>query len=204
MKKITIPVFLLISIVVNAQTIDEVFKSMPADLLPGISEGNRTMLLVDSNTTTVPYSFGEIKKLEVSDDYLKIQTSEIGTTQIKLLPAEGDSLLVCVIKTVCGGVCDSDIMFFTTNWERLDDAYYLPDFIPGIFYDSSKKNEDNYKNAVSLPDIYPVSASFDAKGSDLTLKLNIAGWLTPTQLNSIEPYLKSDAVKLKWENSTFR
>ncbi len=195
---------MLLSAAINAQNVEQIFKSMPANLLPGASEGNRTMLLVDSSTTSVPYAFGEIKKIVHSENYLKIETSKAGSTQLKLLPFEGDSLLVCVIKTVCAGACDSYFSFYTTNWEKMDSDKFLPNILPELFYDSSKKGEENYKYAVSLPDIYPISASFETEGTDLTLKLNIKERLTQTQLDKIKPYLKSDSVVLKWNNGTFK
>jgi hypothetical protein len=84
----------------------------------GVSEGNKTMLLVDSGKTTVPYALGEIKKLEQSSDYLKIKTSDAGTTQLKMLPVAKDSSIVCIIKTVCAEACDSHISFYTTNGKK--------------------------------------------------------------------------------------
>ena len=128
MKKYIFSLILLTSFVVHnqtvcAQTINEVFKSMPSELLPGVSEGNKTMLIVDTSKTTVPYIFGEIQKANHSSSYLMIRTSVAGNTQIKLLPVEGDSSIESVIKTVCVGaetdICNSIISFHTTGWKEL-------------------------------------------------------------------------------------
>ena len=150
MKKYIFTLILLVSFVVPkqsvyGQTINDIFKSMPTELLPGVSEGNKTMLIVDTSKTTVPYIFGEIQKVSHSSSYLKIKTSDVGNTQIKLLPVAGNSSIasesiVSVIKTVCGGaetdICNSIITFYTTNWKELDGELLLPTLSPELFMDS--------------------------------------------------------------------
>lgn len=223
MKKYIFTLILLVSFVahkqaVYGQTISDIFKSMPTELLPGVSEGNKTMLIVDTSKTTVPYIFGEIQKVNHSDSYLNIKTSDVGNTQIKLLPVAGDSSIasestasksiVSVIKTVCGGaktdVCNSIITFYTTDWKELDGELFLPTLSPELFMDSSKKELDNYKYALSLPDIYPISAKFDETSTDLTLQFHYKDRLSNMQLKEFEAYLKSDSVILKWDKSNFK
>lgn len=204
MKKITTIFLLLLSMTATGQTIADLFRSMPSELLPGVSEANKTMLLVDSGKTSVPYALGEIGKIAQSNDFVHIRTSDAGDLQLKVLPLSSDSLIVSVIQTVCAGVCDSRIFFFTTNWEELDQELFLPVLSKEIFFNSSKKDSDNYKYAVSLPDIYPISARFTKTGTDLLLKLHYRERLTEDQIAEISPYLKDDTVILQWNNGSFR
>ena len=60
MKKIFIAFFIFISTLAFSQKIDDVFKTMPNNIVPGLSDGNRTMLLVDTGKTIIPYPLGEI------------------------------------------------------------------------------------------------------------------------------------------------
>jgi len=196
--------FMFFSLTGNGQTIGSLFQSMPADILPGVSEGNKTMLLVDTGKTTVPYVFGEISKISQSNDYLLIRTSDIGTTQLKLLPVAQDSVIVCVIKTVCGDVCDSHISFYTTDWRKLEQNTFLPSISAENFFDSSKKETENYKYAVSLPDIYPISAAFGNSGNDLMLTFNYKQQLPDDLIAEIKPFLKGDSIILKWDNNSFK
>lgn len=196
--------FLCVSLLAEGQNIGELFKSMPPELLLGVSEGNKTMLLVDSGETTVPYALGEIKKLKQSNDYLQIKTSDVGMTQLKLLPVVEDSSIVCIIKTVCAEACDSHISFYTTGWEKIENNTFLPEISEEIFFDSSKKEMENYKYAVSLHHIYPISAAFSESGSNLMLTFNYKALLTDDQIAEIKPFLKNDTVTLKWENAAFR
>ena len=204
MKKITTIFLLLLSMTATGQTIADLFRSMPSELLPGVSEANKTMLLVDSGKTSVPYALGEIGKIAQSNDYLHVRTSAAGDLQLKVLPLSSDSLIVSVIQTVCAGVCDSRIFFFTTNWEELDQELFLPVLSSEIFFNSSKKDSDNYKYAVSLPDIFPISARFGKTGTDLTLELHYRERLTDDQIVETTPFLVGDTLLVKWENGTFR
>ena len=181
---------------------------MPTELLPGISEDDKTMLLIDTSETLVPYIFGEIRKVKQSNDFLMIETSGIGSTQLKLLPVLGDSIILGVIKTVCGGVdagvCDSDVSFYTTGWEKLDSKDYLRDISVEIFFDSSKKDSENYKYALSLPGIYPVSAKFNDNSTGLLLTLHHEEFLAGRQIIELTPFLKSGSVLLEWDGTSFR
>jgi len=196
--------FIFFSMFGYGQTIGDLFRSMPSGLLPGVSEDNKTMLLVDTGTTVVPYAMGEVHKIRQSNTFLQIRTSAIGTTQLKMLPVAKDSVIVCLIKTVCGDLCDSNISFYTTDWEKLEDEHFLPVIAAEYFFNSSRKETENYKYAVSLPDIYPISAKFSDGGSDLTLTFNYRERLNDDQIAEIQPYLKSDSIILKWNNATFR
>lgn len=196
--------FLSLSNIVEAQQVGDLFKAMPPELLPGVSEGNKTMLLVDSGKTTVPYPLGEIVKEAYGNDYLRLQTSKIGTLQLKLLPVSEDSVVVCLIKTVCGNVCDSHISFYTSEWKKLGKEAFLPTISAEIFLNSSQKKSENDKYAVSLPDIYPISATFNETGTDLTLTFHYKERLAEEQIQQLEPLLKGDSVVLTWKNGSFR
>lgn len=204
MRKIFSVLFIFVTLFTNGQDITKIFESMPSDLLPGVTEGNKTMLLVDSGETTIPSPLGEIKKLDLGDTYLKIKTSDVGTLQLKLLPVSKDSLIICAIRTVCADACDSDIAFYTTQWQKIDDSKLLPDVSGKIFFDSSKKRMKNHKNSVSLQHVYPVSAELNKENTEMKLILNYQPFLTAEQIETIKPLMKSDTVILKWKKGAFK
>ena len=208
MKKYILSVFILLATTVSGQTLDDLFRSIPPSILPGITEDNKTMLIVDTAAASVPYIFGEITKLSHTESYIKLQTSDIGTTQIKLLPIAGDSVIISVVNTVCGGVksaiCNSDISFYTTEWEKLNNNLYLPEISAESFFDSSKKSTDNYKYALSLPDMSPISAEYNGTGNTLTLIFNYKKHLSDNHIETIKPFLISDTLALSWQDNSFR
>ena len=186
------------------QTINELFKSMPSQYLPAFSEANKTMLLVDSSLSVIPYSLGEIERLEYTDTFLSLKTSEVGTMQIKILPLVNNTNIVVLIKTVCSNnVCDSDIRFFTNEWQEIQKSNILPAIPASMFFDKSKSDTPAYKWAVSQIDIYPLQFSFKDGGSNLQVTFNIKKHLSPQDAIKIEPFLAKETIDLTWNKSTF-
>lgn len=201
--------FLLLSVILlssngYSQNINNVFKSMPEHILPGFSEDNRTMLLVDTGTTVIPYSLGKIEKLNHTSDYLKLKTSNVGTTQIKILTTDDKNFVICVIKTVCSKACDSNISFYNADWQQVETKQYLPELSPDIFFNAETKKSEKYNFAVSLPDIYPVWAEFVENSNDLALTLDYKNYLSEAQLPEIESYIKNTTYILKWDKHSFK
>ena len=186
------------------QTINELFKSMPNEYLPAFSEANKTMLLVDSSLSVIPYSLGEIERLEYTDTFLSLRTSEVGTMQIKTLPLVNNTQIIALIKTVCSSdVCDSNIRFFTNEWEEIQKSNILPTISPNMFFDESKTDTPGFKWAVLQIDIYPLQFNFKDGGNNLQATFNIKNHLSPQDSIKIEPYLVKEKIDLTWNKSTF-
>ena len=188
----------------SGQTIGELFKSMPSDYLPAFSEANKTMLLVDSSLSVIPYPLGEIERLEYTDTFLSLKTSEVGTMQIKILPLVNNTQIVALIKTVCSSnVCDSDIRFFTNEWEEIQKSNILPTIPPSMFFNETKRDTPGFKWAVSQIDIYPLQLQFKDGGNNLQATFNIKKHLSQQDAMKIEPYLAKETIDLTWNKSTF-
>lgn len=204
MKRYIILFFLIsISLLSSGQTMNELFKSMPSEYLPAFSEANKTMLLVDSSLSVIPYALGEIVRLDYTDTFLSLKTSEVGTMQIKILPLVNKTKIIALIKTVCSSVCNSDIRFFTDEWEEVEKSSLLPEIPYHIFFDSTKLNTPEFKWAVSKIDMYPLQFQFKDGGSDLQVKLDINNHLSAQDSITIKPYLIKETIDLSWNKSAF-
>jgi len=203
-KNLFLFLFVVFSFCSFGQKVADVFKTMPDSLLPCLSEDNKIMMLVDTGRTVIPYQLGEFEKLNHTDSYLNIRTSEAGTTQIKVLPLINNTKIVCVIQTACAMVCDSQISFYTTEWEKLDKTSLLPLINVESFFDSSKKGSDNYNFALSLPDISPIEARFEGGGDDLTFSLDLSSYLPQEDAAQMKPFLKTEQIVLKWNKTGFQ
>ena len=203
MKHYIILLFSCIAFMGFGQKIDDVFKTMPDELLPAFSEANKTMLLVDTSLSVIPYALGEIEKLEYSETFLSIRTSEVGTMQIKLLPLMNNTQIIALIKTVCGQVCDSNIRFYTNDWEKIDKTNVLPSIPPNMFFDSTKLNLNEFKWAASHIDIYPLQFEFKIGSDNLEVKFDFEGYLSSEDLKKIKPYVNKETITLSWNKSMF-
>ena len=188
----------------SGQTMNELFKSMPSEHLPAFSDADKTMLLVDSSLSVIPYALGQIERLKYTDTFLSLKTSEVGTMQIKILPLVNNTQVVALIKTVCSSnICDSNIRFFTNQWEEIEKSSLLPTIPPSLFFDNSKMDTPEFKWAISRIDIYPLQFEFKDGGNDLQVRFDITNHLSKQDAAKIEPYLKKETIDLSWNKSTF-
>ena len=199
----TLLILSCITLVSYGQKMDEVFKTMPGEFLPAFSEADRTMLLVDSSLSVIPYALGEIERLAYSDTFLSIKTSEVGTMQIKILPLINNTQIIVLIKTVCSGICDSDIRFFTSEWVEIEKDSLLPAITPSVFFDQKELDTPGFKWTVSQIDIFPLQFQFKNGGDNLQVKFDIVNHLSSQNSVKISPYLVTETIDLMWNKSTF-
>ena len=186
-----------------SQNIDSVILDMPENIIPALSVDNRTMLLVDSTSRVIPTVFGEIEKVTYRDDFMKVKTSNVGTTQIKTLETQNDDYIVCVIKTVCASACDSDIKFYDSEWEEIDKSTLLPSMTVESFvtFKDNQNHQDIYKNL--LPDICLIDAQFDNVGN-IIFKLDVRNYLSGEDLEKFNQTFELKDLTLKWDSVSFK
>ena len=204
MKKFFTLILILISINSYSQKMSDIFKNAPAEILPGFSEADKTMLLVDTALNTIPNAIGKMQRLNYTEDYLKIKSSEVGNIQIKLLPLVNNTKIICVIKTVCAHSCDSQIQFYSVDWTPIESTSLLPALSAETFFDESKKDSQSYSNALSLIDMEPISAEFENDSNDLILSFNYKAYISTENLDKIKPFIKQDSLTLHWDKTSFR
>jgi len=208
-RTIFILAFLMTLASVSAQEIGSVFLSMPDNIIFGLEAAQKDMLIANAEDTaqiTVEKGeFGRIKRLAISQDYISIQTSEIGTTQIKLLPLINDSKIVCVVKTVCGKACDSQIQFYTTKWIPITQT----DLFPGkernwfINTDADRSSQD-FKNAYAALDMDPMKITLSPNDTSLEVTYDVKGYLSEDDYQKIQPFLIEGNKVLKWDRISYK
>lgn len=194
-------IVVLSSTLVSSQNINEVFKKIPFEILPGLTVEDKDIIVVDKSVVSVPTPLGQMNKLQHSDTYLKIQTSEIGTTQIKLLPYRDESVIICVVKTVCDKACDSKIDFYDVDWNKVEDAsllsYNIKDFV----------DVDSINNSLStkidLPLFYPYSIALSDNSDDVTIRTNILNLVPKTLRAEFELYIKNEEITMQWGGDAY-
>ena len=113
-----------------AQNMRSVFIAMPDSITPLLTKVNKEDCVdfLDSQMkAAVKNRFDGTAEMKVlTEDYTLVQTSEIGTLEMKLLPVNDSTKVVCIVKTVCASACDSDVRFYASDWSKeLDAASFL-------------------------------------------------------------------------------
>ena len=124
-----------------AQDMKSVFIAMPDSITPLLTQVNKEDCVdfLDSNMKAeVTTRFGGTAEMKVlTEDYVFLQTTPSSTLEMKLLPVNDSTKVVCMVKTVCASACDSEIHFYTSDWKGKmavgdflqkpeQEAFYLP------------------------------------------------------------------------------
>lgn len=211
MKKTSIYIFLalLASLPIAAQDLTSVFLNIPDSLLIGLSaEGKDALIKNPADTakvSTLSVFGGEVARNAISEDYLSLQTSPAGTLQIKLLPLVNDSKIVCMVKTVCGKACDSQVEFYSTAWEPLTDVSLFP--VPHADWfvktDANRNTEDFY-NAFVAVDMLPYKIDLSPDKAEALVTLDLENYLSEEDFKKIKPYLNETPKTLTWDKVSFK
>lgn len=211
MKKLlfTIISTLFISISVSAQNIGDIFLTMPEGVIFGLDAAGKEKLVSNHNDTTgivvEREVLGEIERLGISDDFISLQTSEAGTLQIKLLPLINDSKIICVVKTVCSTICDSQIQFYTTKWMPIPQGELFPKKDKDWFIKpDADKNSQEFINAYAALDLNPIVITLSADDTSLEASYDIENYLSGDDYKKISPYLIDTPKKFVWDKLSYK
>lgn len=213
MKKIIPILFLSIISITNvySQDITEAFLSMPDDIITGLDAELRDRLVADPEDTIIAKVetpiYDNVKRLAISDNFISVRTSNIGNTQIKILPLINNSKIICVIKTVCDDICDSDVSFYTTDWEPISKSKLIPSkevLINRFLKENSETNTIEYKNAIASIDMLPIKFSLSAEEPNITASFDMKSYLSKDDYKLLQPYLKEEPIILIWDKASFK
>lgn len=120
MKKI-ITIFTIWSMVnaLNAQTIKQIFQTLPDTILPSLTKNDRLDLmdLIENNmkNEVTNQLRGKSRMTHLSTNLTKIRLSELAEVQLCKLPTP-DSYLICFIHSVKTDAWDSTIRLYNPDW----------------------------------------------------------------------------------------
>jgi len=211
MKRTIFIIFTLLTsyISVSAQDIETVLLNMPDGIIAGLETTHREQLLLNpQDTASITVSRGELgtaKRKAISSDYIEIQTSEIGTTQIKLLPLINDSKIICVVKTVCAKVCDSQMQFYTTSWMPIPQKELFPEKNKEWFFKKNiDRNDQDFQNAYASVDMSPMKIRLSPNDTSLIVYYELEKYLSVEDYKKIESYIAKEPKVFSWDRSSFK
>ena len=181
MKKSTLTLLLFIlgissSFSVGAQEAKTVFVNIPDSLCPLLSSVNRADCIdfIESKMKAqVTNRFGGKSEMtELSPDYVSLQMSDASNWQMKLLPLNDTTKVVCAVSIVCAPACDSHIRFYTTDWKELPATDFLPS-VPQMndFFTSSDSTDYDFIDARLQADMTLMQAELSKENGTLTFTL---------------------------------
>lgn len=200
---------LLIALAAQAQNMAPLVIAMPDELLIGVTLDQRKQLIApekDTAETVIVNAMGDtVERLEFTDDFIALQTSKVGTLQVKLLSLVNNSQIIGVITTVCGPACDSRINFYTTDWNPLGQSDLFPQINKDLFLKSNiDRTSDDFLNAYASLDMTPVKLNFSADNKNVTATYDIQNYLSKEDYERLKPFLKESPQVYTWDKFAYK
>lgn len=193
----------------QAQEAKTCFKNMPDSICPLLSAVNRADFidfLESKMKAEVTNSFGGKSEMtELSPDYIRVQMTPQSTWQMKLLPVNDSTKVICTVSTVCAPACDSHINFYTTDWKELPAASYLP-ALPAMddFILQAPDTVDiyDYQAALRQADMLLVKTDLSAKDVALTFTLTTPDYMEKEAAEKLKPFIRRP-IAYTWSQGKF-
>lgn len=196
---------------VQAQEAKQCFVNMPDSLCPLLTAVNRADFidfLESSMKAEVTNNLGGKSEMtELAPDYLCVKVTPQSTWQMKLLPVNDSTRVICTVATVCAPACDSHIRFYTTAWQELPAGSYLPslpvmaDFLP----EASEAADSSYtcRDAIARADMLLMKADLSAREPSLLFTLTTPDYMDRESAEKLKPLLRRPAVRYVWKEGSF-
>ena len=194
---------------VMAQDMKTVFVAMPDSIVPLLTKVNREDCIdfLDSNMKAVVKNrFGNVAEMKVlTDDYVQMQVSEVSTLEMKLLPVNDSTRVICMVKTVCASACDSSVRFYASDWSAelaAKDFLQVPSGDDFFFPNDSLTDEAAL--ARKMADMHAMKASLSKDDASLTYQYTTPDYLNKEDCEKLLPLLKKEPMVLRWSEGRFR
>ena len=208
-KVLLIVVSVLCGISASAQDMKSVFIAMPDSITPLLTKVNKEDFVdfLDSNMKAeVKNRFDGTAEMKVlTEDYTLVQTSEIGTLEMKLLPVNDSTKVICMVKTVCASACDSDVRFYTSDWSKeLDAASLLQRPSADVFFLPNDTLSEEGVLIRKKADMHLMKASLSKDTPTLTFIYTTPDYLNQEDKEKLLPHLRKEPVVLEWKDGKFK
>ena len=189
---------------IAARTAADIMAKAPRSVLPLLSYDTRLDMIdyFNSGMTTASANVmeGKARITAMADNEVAFETSSASLYQIALLPAGSDTI-VAVVRTIMTPAPDSDVSFYTTAWQPLDNPKY---FVEASI--ESWLTRDGMRRRYDIEDKVPfiiASYSYDPESATLTATQAFERYLSTEDFSAIKPFVK-DRIIYKWNGKRFK
>ena len=208
-RRLLIIVSIFCALSATAQNMKSVFVSMPDSIAPLLTQTNKEDCIdfLDSNMKAVVKNrFGnEAEMKALTENYVLMQTSPVGTLEMKLLPVNDSTNVVCMVKTVCASACDSEVHFYTSDWsKKLDAKNFLQTPEADAFFLPNDTLTDEDALIRKKADMLLMKVSLSKDDASLTYIYSTPDYLNKEDREKLLPHLRKEPIVLRWQDGKFR
>lgn len=194
----------------RAQEAKVCFINMPDSICPLLTAVNRADFidfLESKMKAEVTNRLGSKSEMtELSADYIRIKMTEQSTWQMKLLPLNDSTKVICTVRTACAPACDSSLRFYATDWKPLPSQPFLPSLpVTGDFVAEAADTTDlyRYNDARRQADMLLLKADLSASDLKLTFTFCTPDYMADDAVKILRPYIRPTKVYV-WKDGHFQ
>lgn len=189
-------------------TIEKVFVAMPDSMIPQLEEPWRKDLIglykegKEARLKNLMEGYSKLE--EMSDNFIAVQITDRSRIEIKLLPLINNTHIVCLVRTVFGPIADSQLSFFTTDWEPIpNDGMFVPADKEWFYKEDIDRNNPDFLDVQSRLDMNLFRYTLHAKDNDLTIEYTTPLYLGEEERTKASAYLKNAPKIYTWKSYRF-
>lgn len=193
----------------KAQDMATVFISMPDQNIPQLENAWRKDLVdlyksgKEARLKNTMNGFSSLDSL--TSDYLSLKATERSTIEMKLLPLVNNTNVICMVRTVNGPVADSQVEFFTTDWEPLAVSdLFTPVDADWFIKEDTDKNSNAFQDAASRLDMNLIQYNLSPDNLTLTATYTTPLYLSKEDRKKVTPFIKDSPKVYTWEKFHFK
>lgn len=217
LKRLNIIILLVCApILVGAQiSLRDVWLSMPDGMIPYLNKNLRLEHLdfVDMGVKSeVSHQLNGVSVMDtLTADYTHITLSKSSSLELRLLPVNDSTKIICMVRTFKAPAEESEIRFYDTDWNLLTDDYGLEkiknqdntdtEFLLSSFVQRPDTlSTERFEELCKLIEPVMVSASFDVAEPVLTFRLSVP-LAVPDDREQLKSILRPR--RFKWDGKVF-
>lgn len=191
-------------------TITNVLSTIPEHIAPYIDKDRKEEIGKFSNendSLEIKNSLNGTTRIRtISDDFALVELSKSALLQIKLLSSGDTAQIICVVRTIKSPVAESEVKFYSTDWNEIDRDYGLPRLDAAAMLSALTVRPDTmavarFNELQRYIEPVIVNACFDEKGEVITFGLGVP-FTTKEMVCDIKAIIKKKSFK--WDGEIFR
>ncbi len=209
MKRLVILCFLFCSVVAQAQDMKSLFVALPDSLAPLLTEVNRADFgdfLSSNMKAEVKNRFGRSSEmLRMTDDFLQLKMTSVSSAEMKLLPVNDSTKVICVVRTYRGPVPDSEVRFYSTDWKELplSDYFRYPEKDSFFLSQTLVERQDSLNRFKQMADMYLLKICLSEDKQEMYLTFTTPDFLDKNTMKHYASYLRKEPCCYRWEKGRF-
>ena len=209
MRKIITLVLIFIAFTLQAQDLKSLYIAIPDSLSPLLTKVNRQDFgdfLASGMKAKVKNRFGnESEMTRLTSDYLQLNLTTVSSLEMKLLPVNDTTKIICVAKTYLGPVADTEILFYSSSWKKLktSDFIQLPQKEDFFILPTTIEQRDSLEHLKAQADLHLCEAKLSEKEQTLSFTYTVPRYLEEKTAHAIQNYLLKHPLLYEWKEGRF-